>query len=259
MLFSDLEKQAFAQYEEVAGVDEAGRGCLAGPVSTAAVAVSRGDFASGRLDNFCAKIGLKEIRDSKKLTPKKRQEIFAVIKEESAIKWRAKLVGAPTIDRVNIWQATLLGWQDCLAQFGAIPDMLFIDGALSMPNFSVRQQAVVGGDAKIFIVSLASIIAKVLRDAHMTELDLLYPGYGFAVHKGYGTKAHFASLAKLGVSAEHRRSFQPVFAALSFAERIRYVVSHIPQGQSMTYQEVARAVGEPNAYRAVGNVLNKKL
>jgi len=258
MIFSNQEKLVFKQgYQIVAGIDEVGRGCLAGPVAAAVVAISnprsnpRSDL--GNIGNP----GATSFRDSKLLSEKQREEIFEMVKQEPRIEWRVSFVWPKVIDRINIWQATLLAWQRSLKKLNPQPSFLFLDGKLGIPRLKIAQQPIIKGDQKIFLLSLASIMAKVSRDRLMARLEKKYPGYGLAQHKGYGTKLHFKRLAKIGPCLIHRKSFQPVFANLPFTEKVYYIVSQIPRGQIMTYQQVAQKIGQPRAYRAVGNTLNK--
>lgn len=234
----------------MAGIDEAGRGALIGPVTAAIVAVSRG------LPRSLTRI---KIKDSKQLSAKQREEAFEIIKREPRIEWRVSAVWPTMIDKINIWQATLLAWQRCFKKLNPQPDFLFLDGKQNLPRLSIAQQAVVKGDQKIFLLSLASIMAKVSRDKLMERLEKKYPGYQLARHKGYGTKLHFEKLRKIGPCSIHRRSFQPVFSNLTFKGKVDYVVSQIPRGQVMSYQQVAQRIGHPRAYRAVGNILNKNV
>lgn len=184
-----------------AGLDEAGRGALAGPVA-AGVAVLR--------------TGLKThtpVRDSKLLTAKQREEVFEEIKDNPNIDWRVSFVWPGVIERINILQATLLAWRRCLKKLDRQPDFLFIDGnhLLATPDVAnSRQRAIIGGDRKIKVISLASIIAKVSRDRLMMRLAEKYPQYGFEQHKGYGTRLHFERLKKFGPSPIHRKSFSPI-------------------------------------------------
>ncbi|MAF20438.1 MAG: ribonuclease HII [Parcubacteria group bacterium] len=234
-------------YQIVAGIDEVGRGAWAGPVTAAIVVVnnSRVKFFKGK------------IKDSKQLLAKQRQEIFEIIKQEPKIKFKVSFVWPQVIDRVNIGRATLLTWRRCFKKLNPRPDFLFLDGNQAIPNLNVEQKPVVKGDQKILVLALASIIAKVNRDKLMERLGKKYPQYGFAHHKGYGTKLHLARLKKYGVCQIHRKSFQPVFDNLSFKDKVYYLVSKIPKGQVMTYKQVAQGIGHLRAFRAVGNILNK--
>lgn len=179
----------------IAGIDEAGRGPLAGPVVAAAVHFPRG-----------AKIP--RVNDSKKLTAKEREELDGAIRGVAGVRIGVAEVGPETIDELNILRATHLAMHRAAE---AIPeaDCLLVDGlpvrGLPAPSF-----AYVGGDGRSASIAAASIIAKVYRDRRMAEFDRVYPGYGFADHKGYGTKEHLQALARLGVTPIHRRSFAPV-------------------------------------------------
>jgi len=252
MPFSPLEKRLFKQAQIIGGIDEAGRGCLAGPVTAAIVIISSKSIPL--LKKF------PQIKDSKLLSSLQREKIFRLVAYEPNIKWRVSFVWPKVIDKINIWQATLLAWRRCLKkviQSGEQPDFLFLDGQWQIPRLKIKQKAVVKGDQKILLLSLASVIAKVSRDRLMEKLDRKFPQYGFVQHKGYGTRLHLARLKKYGPCEIHRKSFRPVFEHLSFAEKVYYTVSQIPSGKVMTYQEVAQKIGHPRAYRAVGNVLNK--
>lgn len=188
----------------LAGVDEAGRGPLAGPVVAAAVVLPPEPLIEG-------------IDDSKKLTPKSRQALALEILE------RAQAVGvglidAEQIDRLNILRATEQAWYFALCGLCLEPTLVLIDGPrapVRMPDNCRKSclRPVVGGDAKSYSIAAASIIAKCVRDAIMRKYDIRYPGYGFAGHKGYGTKKHLESLARLGPCPIHRRSFAPVAEA----------------------------------------------
>jgi len=259
--FSKQEKKIFQKgYSIIGAIDEVGRGPLAGPV-TAAIVVIKNPLRTDSLNSFIQiKRYLEKVKDSKQLSEKQREEIFEAVKDTSCFQWRVSFVSSEVIDRINIWQATLLVWQRCLEKMKSIgqnPDFLFLDGKFTLERVKIPQQSIVKGDEKIFLLSLASIIAKVTRDRWMKKLDQRYPQYGFAQHKGYGTKFHLERLKKYGPSPIHRRSFKPVFDCLSFREKVYYTVSQIPKGQVMTYKEVAEKIGHPRAYRAVGNVLSQ--
>lgn len=184
----------------VAGVDEAGRGPLAGPVVAAAVILD----ASNPVDGLA---------DSKVLAPSRREELDALIRER-CVAWGLGWADAAEIDSLDILQATMLAMRRALAALTVAPAHVIVDGNrcpdLRGIDLECTIEAVVKGDATVACVSAASVIAKVARDAHMRELDGLYPGYGFAEHKGYPTAAHVAALRRLGPSAVHRRSFAPV-------------------------------------------------
>jgi ribonuclease HII len=184
----------------LAGVDEAGRGCLAGPVVAAAVI----------LDPAREILGLD---DSKKLRPHRRQELELLIKERS-LAWGLGVSWAAEIDRINILRATFKAMARAVACLRLKPDRLVVDGPFIIPSHllaaPVPQEAMVGGDSLAPAVSAASILAKVFRDRLMESLDRRYPGYGLAEHKGYGTGVHQKALAELGPSPQHRRSFKGV-------------------------------------------------
>ncbi|ALB65693.1 ribonuclease HII [Cronobacter dublinensis] len=186
----------------VAGVDEVGRGPLVGAVVTAAVI----------LDPLKPIVGL---ADSKKLSEKRRLALFDEIKEK-AIAWSLGRAEPHEIDELNILHATMLAMQRAVANLAVTPEYVLVDGnrcpALPMPSM-----AVVKGDSRVAEISAASILAKVTRDAEMAELDLTFPQYGFAQHKGYPTAFHLERLAEHGVTAHHRRSFAPVKRALGLA------------------------------------------
>jgi|GEM_PF-37640 len=204
MTFSSQERLVFKKgYKIIAGVDEAGRGSLAGPVAGAAVLIDKNNLPDLK--------GIK-IKDSKQLSEKQRKEVFEAIKQEPNIKWSVSFVWPKVIDKINILKATELAWLRSLKKFKKWPDFLFLDGNKTLNNLKIKQRAVVKGDEKILSVSLASIIAKVSRDRLMQRLDKKYPKYGFAQHKGYGTKLHLERLKKFGPCEIHRKSFKPVSA-----------------------------------------------
>ncbi len=180
-----------------AGVDEAGRGPLAGPVSAAAVILDPRSPIAG-------------IDDSKKLSPSRRAALDGVIRER-ALAWAIAWASVEEIDRLNILQASLLAMQRAVAGLPLAPQLVLVDGN-RCPEFGCAAQAVIGGDGLIPAIGAASILAKVARDRLLEQLDVEYPGYGFAQHKGYPTRAHLAALQTLGVCPHHRRSFAPVRA-----------------------------------------------
>lgn len=184
----------------VAGVDEAGRGPLAGPVVAAAVLLDPQRPISG-------------LDDSKKLSERRREQLADCIRE-SAIAWQVVFVEAGEIDRINILQATLRAMRLAVEQLQPAAREVLIDGN-RCPALAIPARAIVGGDGCVASISAASILAKTARDRYMCELDARYPGYGFARHKGYGTAAHLQALAQLGACVEHRRSFAPVAKVLA--------------------------------------------
>jgi ribonuclease HII len=203
-LFGDVQKPDWTQFEElalrqgyvsVAGVDEAGRGALAGPVVASAVVFPTGAEIPG-------------INDSKKLTPGKRDELFGLIIEKAV----AVGVGSGDhflIDRVNILQATLIAMKEAVLEIFPLPDFLLIDG-ISKISMNIHQRTIKKGDSASVSIAAASIIAKVTRDRLMADFDRQYPGYGFAEHKGYGCAAHMEAIARLKPCAIHRKTFRGV-------------------------------------------------
>ena len=184
----------------IAGTDEAGRGPLVGAVVAAAVILDPNRPING-------------LNDSKRLTEKKREQLFIEI-QEKALAWSIAQSSAAEIDELNILQASLLAMRRAVEGLAIQPDHVLIDGNKLVQGLSMSCEAVVGGDALHAEISAASILAKVTRDRQMLDLDAQYPQFGFAKHKGYPTKAHFAAIAEHGVIAEHRRSFAPVKQAL---------------------------------------------
>lgn len=183
-------------YKAVCGVDEAGRGPLAGPVFAAAVILP-------------ANCEIEGLNDSKKLSEKKREALFDVIKEK-AISWCVASVDEKTIDEINILQATYLAMKNAVEGLDVTADYALIDGN-RMPPIEIDGETVVKGDAKSMSIAAASILAKVSRDRFMLELDKEYPQYQFAKHKGYGTKLHYEMLTEHGVSPCHRMTFLKSF------------------------------------------------
>ena len=182
-------------YSLVAGVDEVGRGPLAGPVVTAAVILDRNNPVEG-------------LTDSKKLTEVQREKLAEEIKHR-AVAWSLGRAEVEEIDDINILHATMLAMQRAVMALMPRPDLVLVDGN-RCPMLDCRSEAVIKGDLYVPVISAASIIAKVARDREMQQLDMLYPGYGLAKHKGYPTKAHISALDSLGVTAIHRRSYAPV-------------------------------------------------
>ncbi|WP_174855892.1 ribonuclease HII [Vibrio atypicus] len=199
------EKQEFPPFEYpqgyqlVAGVDEVGRGPLVGDVVTAAVILDPNNPIEG-------------LNDSKKLSENKRLALLPEIKEK-ALAWSVGRCSPEEIDQLNILQATMVAMQRAIEGLPVQPDLALIDGN-RCPALPMDSQAVVKGDLRVAEISAASIIAKVVRDQEMEELDKLHPEFGFAKHKGYPTKAHFEAIEQHGVIAQHRKSFKPVKKAL---------------------------------------------
>ncbi|HUT04544.1 MAG TPA: ribonuclease HII [bacterium] len=182
-------------YRRIAGVDEVGRGCLAGSVVAAAVVLPH-EFNDSR------------IRDSKQLSASAREFLFDVI-TKNAVSYGVGVVGPETIDSINILRAALMAMAQAVQNLNEPPDIVLVDGNQRMPG-AVQQVTVKGGDNKSLSIASASIIAKVYRDRLMCELEMEYPGYGFASNKGYGSRAHVAALNRFGPCPVHRRSFAPV-------------------------------------------------
>ncbi|MGQ9660490.1 MAG: ribonuclease HII [Thermochromatium sp.] len=186
----------------IAGVDEAGRGPLAGPVCAAAVILDPARPIAG-------------IGDSKRLSPASRARLEPLIREQ-ALAWSVAWASAEEIDRLNILQATLLAMRRAVESLPIRPGRVLIDGN-RCPELDVAAEVIIGGDGLVPAISAASILAKVARDRFMVELDAKCPGYGFAKHKGYPTREHLAALARLGPCRWHRLSFTPVQKACDVA------------------------------------------
>jgi ribonuclease HII len=187
----------------IAGVDEAGRGPLAGPVFAAAVMFPVDWMRRG------LPAPLRKVNDSKQLLPATREKLFAELTSRPEILFAVARVEAPTIDEINILQATHRAMNLALMQLLPPPEHVLVDG-LRVRSMALPHTAIVAGDALSYSIAAASILAKVSRDRCMLELDRVYPGYGFARHKGYGTAGHLAAIKTLGACPIHRRSFAPL-------------------------------------------------
>lgn len=193
----EIERDCYGGgFEQICGVDEAGRGPLAGPVCAAAVILPRGLVIPG-------------LNDSKKLTDKKRRELYDIIINEAEA-YGVAFASEQEIDEINILQATFLAMERAVSQLSVKPDLALVDGNRA-PNFPLPVKTVVKGDSRSANIAAASILAKVTRDRLMEELDVTYPAYGFAVHKGYGTKRHYEALREFGASPVHRVTFLKKF------------------------------------------------
>lgn len=192
---SDLDLFAPEQFSRIAGVDEVGRGCLAGPVVAAAVILDPNRPIKG-------------LRDSKKLSAKKRDELAEEIKEK-ALAWSVAAMGPEVIDKINILQATLQAMKAAVEKLPVEPDFVQVDGN-KLPKWKWLSEAIVKGDDKVERISAASIIAKTTRDAYMCKIAKLYPQYGFEHHVGYGTAEHIKALKAYGPTPIHRKTFAPV-------------------------------------------------
>lgn len=201
-------------YKKIIGLDEAGRGPLAGPVTAAAVLILLPNKISLLKNEIFKKI-LLQARDSKKLSPKKREEIFRLIKKCSLIQFSYASVGEKVIDKINIEQATFKVMRICLKKLKINPKnsqhcLILVDGNRNIPQINYLQKTIIKGDDKVFSIALASIIAKVIRDKKMIILAKKYSNYHFEIHKGYPTKLHRKLLKKYGPCKIHRKSYKPV-------------------------------------------------
>ena len=188
----EIERRLHGQYKFICGVDEAGRGPLAGPVVAAAVILPNG-------------VEIEGLDDSKKLSEKSREHLFPIICK-TALFWGVGQADESEIDEINILRATMLAMQRAVKALGVTPDYCLIDGN-RMPDLLCPGSTVIGGDGLAAGIAAASIIAKVTRDRFMCELAAKYPQYGFARHKGYPTKAHYLAIEQFGITPCHRRSF----------------------------------------------------
>jgi ribonuclease HII len=188
-----FEKEAWDMDLCVCGVDEVGRGCIAGPVVAAAVSFPK------------EHIGHEKVRDSKKLTPKAREELFDFILDECD-DFGIGLVSAEEIDQIGIVMATRKAMTLAVQSIGKRTDLVLID-AMVLPDVPIVQKSIIKGDENVYSIAAASIIAKVFRDKVVTGLDNVYADYGFGAHKGYGTKVHYEAIKAKGLTPEHRRSF----------------------------------------------------
>ncbi len=194
---NNLKKDENLLYNEnikyICGIDEAGRGPLAGPVVVGAVILPRESFIEG-------------INDSKKVSEKKREKIYEEIVSQ-AISYSVGIIDQKTIDEINILNATKLGVKKAIEGLSIKPDMILVDALTNIETFGIPYKSIIKGDAKEYSIAAASIIAKVTRDRMMLEWDKIYPQYGFAKHKGYGTAMHIQALKENGPCMLHRRSF----------------------------------------------------
>lgn len=202
MLNLETERKFFdLGYRLIGGVDEAGRGPLAGPVVAACVVIGP-DFKIDHPD-------LELVADSKALSAKKRERLFGIIKEK-VLAVEIGVVDNLTIDKINILQASFLAMRRAIRRLAVNPDYILLDGGFKIPKLDKPQTAIVKGDGTVWAIAAASIIAKVSRDWLMAEIDKEYPQYEFAKHKGYGTKLHFSKIKELGPCPLHRFSFSPM-------------------------------------------------
>jgi ribonuclease HII len=209
----EFERQFWDKgFARLAGVDEAGRGPLAGPVVAAAVVFER-SFVETEENGL-----LKGLTDSKKLSASRREFFCDIIKNSTHIISGVGVADVNEIDEINILRATHVAMKRALIALSSPPDHVLVDG-LPVAGLPYPSTAIIGGDGKSLSIAAASIVAKVFRDAHMRELDLLYPEYGFARHKGYGSKAHIQALLEYGPCPVHRKTFRPVYEAAEIRAR----------------------------------------
>ena len=190
----EIDKSYFKEgYNYICGIDEAGRGPLAGPVVVAAVIMPKDSMIEG-------------VNDSKKVSEKKREKLYELIIEE-AISYSVGIVDQNEIDRINILNATKAGLTEAVRTLKVKPELILVDALTNIDTCGVPYQSIIKGDAKSYSIAAASIIAKVTRDRIMREWDKVYPEYGFATHKGYGTAKHIEAIRQYGLCPLHRRSF----------------------------------------------------
>ncbi|MCC7300258.1 MAG: ribonuclease HII [Verrucomicrobia bacterium] len=187
----------------IAGIDEAGRGPLAGPVVAAAVAFDRAPLEDGGEELFAG------LTDSKALTEKRREYFFEQLQGCGFAHIGCAVIGPDVIDEINILQATWKAMGEAVAQISPVPDMALVDGR-PVRGLCCKSRSVIKGDAQSLSIAAASVIAKVTRDRLMVELDTQFPQYGFVKHKGYGTKEHLAAIRRHGPCLHHRKTFRPV-------------------------------------------------
>lgn len=205
MLSLDKENSLFScGHKIICGLDEAGRGPLAGPVVAAVVSLDM---------DSCSKLAdqklIKYIKDSKKLTAKKRDELFDFI-NDNFCEVGIGICDHETIDRINILEATFLAMKKAINALKQKPEFTILDGRFPIPNSSLKQEAVINGDDLVFSIAAASIVAKVARDRMMNKFHEQYPLYGFDQHRGYGTKLHLEAIKRHGPCPIHRKSFKPI-------------------------------------------------
>ena len=186
-------------YKFIAGIDEVGRGPLAGPVVACAAIILQAELKT-----------FKGIRDSKQLSERQREKFYKILTNDSQVHYGIGIVSEKIIDKINILQATFLAMKKAVENLKVKPDFLLIDGKWTLENYPISQTAIPKGDQNIFSIAAASIIAKVTRDRMLVKLRQKYPQYGFEKHKGYGTKLHLEMLKKYGPCEIHRKSFKPI-------------------------------------------------
>ncbi len=194
----EIEKDWYQKgFEKIAGIDEAGRGPLAGPVVVAGVIMPQGSMIEG-------------VNDSKKVTEKKREKLYDLILEE-AISYSVAIIGQDVIDEINILNATKQGVSKVVEGLEVKPDLIVVDALTHIDTKGIPYESMIKGDAKCYNIAAASIIAKVTRDRIMRQWDEIYPQYGFITHKGYGTAKHISAIREYGLCPIHRKSFTKNF------------------------------------------------
>ena len=195
-----MEKELYQKgFQTIAGIDEAGRGPLAGPVVVAGVIMPKDSMIEG-------------VNDSKKVSEKKREKLYDLILEE-AISYSVAVIGQDCIDDINILNATKQGVSTVVEELDVRPDLILVDALTHIDTKGIPYDSIIKGDAKCYCIAAASILAKVTRDRIMRQWDEIYPQYGFAKHKGYGTVAHIAAIKEYGLCPIHRRSFTKNFVS----------------------------------------------
>ena len=195
-----MEKELYQKgFQRIAGIDEAGRGPLAGPVVVAGVIMPKDSMIEG-------------VNDSKKVSEKKREKLYDLILEE-AISYSVAVIGQDYIDDINILNATKQGVSTVVEELDVRPDLILVDALTHIDTKGIPYDSIIKGDAKCYCIAAASILAKVTRDRIMRQWDEIYPQYGFAKHKGYGTAAHIAAIKEYGLCPIHRRSFTKNFVS----------------------------------------------
>lgn len=193
-----IEKELYQKgFQKIAGIDEAGRGPLAGPVVVAGVIMPQDSMIEG-------------VNDSKKVSEKKREKLYDLILEE-AISYSVAIIGQDTIDEINILNATKQGVTEVVEGFETKPDLIIVDALNHINTKGIPYDSIIKGDAKCYNIAAASIVAKVTRDRIMRQWDEIYPQYGFSTHKGYGTAKHIEAIRECGLCPIHRRSFTKKF------------------------------------------------
>ena len=193
LLKEEEEKLYNTGLNYICGIDEAGRGPLAGPVVVGAAILPKNSFIEG-------------VNDSKKVSEKKREILYEKITEE-AIAWSVGIIDQKMIDEVNILNATKLGVTESLTKLKKKPELILVDALQNMDTLGINYKSIIKGDAKCYCIAAASVIAKVTRDRIMRQWDEVFPEYGFAKHKGYGTKTHIEAIKQYGICPLHRKTF----------------------------------------------------